>query len=252
MTKVCKSSLTNTKVSSVCSSASSFSSLRPTIAILLGNKCTIDVIVGTGADVSFLNIADYAVFCFNRDLQPVRQTFQNFDGSRIQLRGCISEVGTQFNNKSATCTFYVADVPWSIIGMDIICALRLNISCNIPSKFTTTPIAATKVCGIDKEKLMIIHLKDNAPSTLISPVRRLPFAMEEPVELEIQKLLAADVKLQLSSLQLSLLLKVTAPFVCVWTTVGSMPTLFQTNIQFRRSTSCLAKYEMQSSFQRST
>ena len=58
--KVCKSSVTNTKVSSVCSSTSSFSSLRPTIAILPDNKCTIDVIVDTGADVPFLNIADYA------------------------------------------------------------------------------------------------------------------------------------------------------------------------------------------------
>ena len=40
---------------------------------------------------------------------------------------------------------------------------------------------------------MSIKLKDGSPYTLISPVRRLPFALEEPVEREIHKLLASDV-----------------------------------------------------------
>ena len=40
---------------------------------------------------------------------------------------------------------------------------------------------------------MTICLKSDAPSTIITPVRRLPFTLEEPVEHELHKLLAADI-----------------------------------------------------------
>ena len=40
---------------------------------------------------------------------------------------------------------------------------------------------------------MTIRLKSDAPSTIITPVRRLTFTLEEPVEHELSKLLAADI-----------------------------------------------------------
>ena len=104
-------------------------------------------------------------------------------------------MGTTFNNKSASCTFYIADVPHSIIGMDIISALRLTISCNNDPRAAaaTADFELSAVSDIREETAMSIKLKDGSPSTLISPVRRLPFALEEPVEREIHKLLASDV-----------------------------------------------------------
>ena len=145
----------------------------------------------TGADVSFLNTVDYTAWAcgFKNALNPVSQIFHNFDGSRIHLLGCVSRVSTKFNNRSALCTFYVAQVPCSIIGMDVICALQLTISC----KNTLCTPLIPKVCEIREDNSMTIRLKSDAPSTIITPVRRLPFTLEEPVEHELRKLLAADI-----------------------------------------------------------
>ena len=132
--KVCKSSSrvkylcsTNTKVkiSSVISFTASIS--RPKVTLLLNNRHPVDVIVDTGADVSFLNTVNYMACGFKNALNPVSQIFHNFDSSHIHLLGCVSRVSTKFNNRSTLCTFYVAQVPCSIIGMDVICALQLTI-----------------------------------------------------------------------------------------------------------------------------
>ena len=183
------------RVSSITFAAASVS--RPAISIVLENSHSADVIVDTGAEVSFLNVRDFSVFSSKTGtrLQSVNHTFHNFDGSRIRVRGKILKVGTTFNNKSASCTFYIADVPHSIIGMDIISALRLTISCNNDPRVaaTTADFELSAVSDIREETAMSIKLKDGSPSTLISPVRRLPFALEEPVEREIHKLLASDV-----------------------------------------------------------
>ncbi len=198
--KVCKSfqfseSTAKVRVSSVTLSAASVS--RPTIPILLGNAHSVKVIVDTGAEVSFLNAMDFSGFNSKRSipLQLVKTTFHNFDGSRILVRGCVSKVATTFNNKSASCTFYIANVPHSIIGMDVISALRLSISCDGDSRVaaTTADFDSRAVSEVREETAMSIKLKDGSPSTLITPVRRLPFALETPVEHEIRKLLAADV-----------------------------------------------------------
>ena len=49
------------------------------------------------------------------------------------------------------------------------------------------------VCEIREDNSMTIRLKSDAPSTIITLVRRLPFTLEEPVEHELRKLLAADI-----------------------------------------------------------
>ena len=194
--KVCKSSSrvkypcsANTKVniSSVISFTASIS--RPKVTLLLDNRHPVDVIVDTGADVSFLDTVDYTACGFKNALNPVSQIFDNFDDSRIHLLGCVSSVSTKFNNQSALYAFYVAQVPCSIIGMDVICALQLTISC----KNTLCTPLIPKVCEIREDNSMTIRLKSDALSTIITPVRRLPFTLEEPVEHELRKLLAADI-----------------------------------------------------------
>ena len=116
--KVCKSfqslgSTDNVRISSITFAASRGQLFQ----FCLSNSHSADVIVDTGAEVSFLNVRDFSVFSSKTgtQLQSVNQTFHNFDGTHIWVQGCIPKVGTTFNNKSAFCTFYIADVPHSII-----------------------------------------------------------------------------------------------------------------------------------------
>ena len=78
--------------------------------------------------------------------------------------------------------------------MDIISALRLTISCNNDPRVAaaTANFGHSAVSDVREETAMSIKLKDGSSSTTISPVRRLPFALEEPVEHEIHKLLASN------------------------------------------------------------
>ena len=172
--KVCKSfqfseSTDKVQISSATFSAASVS--RPTVPILLDNTYSVNVIVDTGAQVSFLN---------GIQLQSVNKTFHNFDGSRILVHGCISKVDTTFNNKVASCAFYIVDVPYSIIGVDIISALKLSISCNGDSRLAATMVDSNPrtVSEVREETAMSIKLKDDSPSMLITLVRWLPFALE--------------------------------------------------------------------------
>ena len=140
-------------ISSVISFTASIS--RPKVTLLLDNRHPVDVIVDTGADVSFLNTVDYDACGFKNALNPVSRIFHNFDGSRIHLLGCVSRVSTKFNNRSALCTFYVAQVPCSIIGIDVICTLQLTISC----KNTRNQLSIPTVCEIREDNSMTIRLK---------------------------------------------------------------------------------------------
>ena len=146
----------------------------------------------TGDDISFLNTVDYDGCGFKNALNPISQVFHDFDGSHticIHLLGCVSRVSTKFNNRSALCTFYVAQVPCSIFGMDVICDLQLTISC----KNTRNTLSIPTVWETREDNSMTIRLKSDTPSMIISLARRLPFTLEESVEHELRKLLAADI-----------------------------------------------------------
>ena len=107
---------------------------------------------------------------------------------QIQVRGV-------HTNKSVQCTFYVADVPRSIIGTGIIKALRLTISYDSSDGSATSVNTPSIIAEIHqrKEPVVSIQLKKDAPASIITPVRRLPFALEAPVELELRKILVEDI-----------------------------------------------------------
>ena len=234
--KVCKSTAAGhpkvatarAQVSSVHHTMASVS--RPEISLQLAGNHVIRVIVDTGADVSFLNLKDVTACHFNTQLRPIDHGFNNFDGSPIQVRGCISGVNAHFNNKSAQCTFYVADVPRSIIGMDIISALRLNISCDRPFSTSTPADTQPVIAEIhENEKPVVsIHLKKDAPASIITPARRLPFALENPVELELRKLLAADIIEPIAS----------SPYISPIVVVNKRDNSIRLCVDYRRINAC--------------
>lgn len=64
---------------------------------------------------------------FYNCLRPTK-IFHNFDNSRIHVLGVLPSVKFFYNKKSAIGACFVADVPFSFLGMDTISALRLTIS----------------------------------------------------------------------------------------------------------------------------
>lgn len=182
---VCKS---RTRVATVIASCTR--TPRPEIVLKIAQK-DVSFIVDTGAEVTILCKTDYDLKLKSiLPLATTGQVFNNFDGSRIHVLGVLPRAELRFNQKSATGTCFVADVPFSVLGMDMISALRLTISAAGSPK-SNTPY----VCPISSEddSCMHIRLKPGSPSSIIQPLRRLPFALEQPVEEELHRLLREDV-----------------------------------------------------------
>ena len=160
---------------------------RLNVTFTLNGQDNIKFNVDTGAEVSIMSRSDYIKCKKLPALQFTQQNFKNFDGSKIAISGVIPGVTITYNNKSTKCDLFVADVASSVVGMDVISGLRLKID------FSNACRNISLVKNAASEKVLQITLKSDAPNTLIQPLRRLPFALEQPVEDEIQRLIAADV-----------------------------------------------------------
>ena len=163
---------------------------RPTIDVTINDASALQFIVDTGAEVSVLSKRDCGRLP-SLTFADTHDTFRNFDNSTICMLGKVPNVRLCFNGKSAVVDFFIADVPSSVLGMDAISALRLSISVGSHSPTVDSVLrvpAASQNC-----RSLHIKLKPGAPSSIIQPLRRLPFALEEPVEAEIRRLLAEDV-----------------------------------------------------------
>ena len=172
---------------------------RPEICVEIMNR-QIPFIVDTGAEVTILSKRDYEHYLSTQPLVHTRENFHNFDNSLIRMLGVIQQVDFHFNKKCANGTLYVADVPFSVLGMDVISGLRLTISAGGDSdsddSCTTAIPPSPHVSPITRptaRPCLQIKLQEDAPPSIIQPLRRLPFALEEPVEAEIRKLLKEGV-----------------------------------------------------------
>jgi len=188
--RVCNSKKTVPDSKLQIKSVNTLFSARPKITLSIG-KQKIGVIVDTGSDVSILTYNDFKRMFPKENLISDQKVLQNFDGSPIQIVGCLSSKPVSFNAKVCHGTFFVAHVPQSIIGIDIISGLKLQISFNSSSQLQSNVVYSL---SMHKSKYQhLIKLRNGAPSTLIQPLRRLPFSMEDKVEAELRKLIAADV-----------------------------------------------------------
>ena len=188
---VCRSGSTSTKPTGTISSLTSniCSVSRPTITAQV-NGFPISFIVDTGAEISVLSLRDCKRHKFGYNAMVHGSTFSNFDGSDIAMFGQTSTLRVIFNNKYSDVTFYVADVPHSILGIDSISGLRLNISFADSTSEHDVPIFSDNTACVTavscENRLAEIRLLPTAPDTIVQRVRRLPYALEEKVEAEFQ------------------------------------------------------------------
>jgi len=98
---------------------------RPEIHVSVEDKL-VNVIVDTGSDVSILTNDFYRKHFGHYSLQNCFRQFSNFDGTKISMQGVLPSLEVSFNQKHCQTKFYVADVAHSIIGMDVICGLKLE------------------------------------------------------------------------------------------------------------------------------
>jgi transposase InsO family protein len=155
---------------------------RPWISVNIANiPQKMDFLVDTGSEISVITRSLYESHLLQKyTLHELDNTqFRNFDDSHLRVDGWIKDVPISYNNKTGRANFFVASVPSSVIGMDIIYSLRLNLTW--PEKSFVSTVSS----GI---KAAMITLKEDAPSTLRVPPRRLPFSLEAPVENEIRRL----------------------------------------------------------------
>ena len=174
---------------------------RPTVSIKVNESKEINFLVDTGSEISVLNRNLYHKYFRGRQLESLQgATINNFDGSRINFDGWLSSIPVKFRDRSANIDFLVADVPTSVVGIDGITALRLTLAGSSASDTTSgsaTSQAQRQSTGTEdlqnllRNEMVELKKKVDAPATVIQPLRRLPVALEKPVEKEIEKLLAA-------------------------------------------------------------
>ena len=93
--------------------------------------------------------------------------------------------------------FLICDRPGAILGVDTMKQLKLAITQigSIEVQQTTESTREIKTDALPKIRgfKFRIDLKENAPKTIIQRPRRLPLALEKPVEEEIASLLRSDI-----------------------------------------------------------
>ena len=155
---------------------------RPSIRLRVGPR-ELPFIVDTGSEISVISRCDYdRTLRKNLPLNATEVTLRNFDNSVLKVDGLLRDVHVAYNKKFCNVNFFVASAPFSIIGMDCISALRLNIS------FPETKQASVSATSMEMSTAEIT-LMTEAPSSLRVPPRRLPLSLQQPVEEEIRRLL---------------------------------------------------------------
>ena len=156
---------------------------RPMIDVQISALPTkMTFLVDTGSEISVITRSLYDSHLrvkyplLTLDCEP----FRNFDNSPLCIHGWIRDIPISFNNKDSKANFFIAPVPSSVIGMDIISSLRLDLTWSDKPSFVSV---------VSTDSPVKISLKSDAPSTLRVPPRRLPFSMEAPVEEEVRRLL---------------------------------------------------------------
>ncbi len=160
---------------------------RPEISVRVGNGADLNFIVDTGSEITVITKSMAERFFAQIPMLPVpTATFRNFDNSSISMTGWFKNVSLCFNNKRGQVDLFVAEVPYAILGVDGIASLGLNIYCSaasMPSKETVNM----------SDTVATLKLRSDAPVTSQQSLRRLPLALEKPVENEIRRLLSEDV-----------------------------------------------------------
>ncbi|MEL7309565.1 MAG: retropepsin-like aspartic protease, partial [Pseudomonadota bacterium] len=109
---------------------------RPSIKLCVGTR-ELTFIIDTGSEISVISRHDYDRTLRKKfpllDATESGVTLRNFDSSILNVDGFIRDLHVTYNEKNCKANFFVASAPFSIIGMDCISALRLNISFSEPT-----------------------------------------------------------------------------------------------------------------------
>lgn len=174
------------------------------------SKVPVTFLLDTGSDVSILPYSYYIRY-FSRGLKPFSNaSLKNFDQSEIHVLGVLQGVSCNFKDRFAEIDFIVCDADTCILGVDSISKLEITISgihqpnnlhtFSVGRTVTTSSHANSAHSATAPQSLpklngynFFIKLKPDAPTSLIQKQRRIPFALQDAVEKEIQQLLANDI-----------------------------------------------------------
>lgn len=167
-------------------------------------------LVDTGSDVCILPSNIFRRY-FHRDIVPfMNAKLTNFDNSEIQVDGILRDVHCIFHDRQAKLDFLVCKSNVAVIGVNAISKLEICIS-GQTNELVTNSIERTDRPSFEKPEPVLsekanssrlpqmkgfqfyIKMKHDAPTSLISKPRRVPFTLESAIEDEIAKLLRNDI-----------------------------------------------------------
>ena len=171
--------------------------------------------VDTGADGNLLPLAEFFKHFPNANLNNLARTVNSstklyaYNNTEIKQLG-VCELLVEYKDSAKVCEFYVVDFPTTILGIHDSESLKLltvhfnavesEISQGIPTqlhvhaiqsesdKFSTEIRQNDLFTGIGNMNTEInIKLKDNA-LPYVAPIRRVAYALQEPLKMELEKL----------------------------------------------------------------
>ena len=153
------------------------------------------ILVDTGAAVSILNIRDFQGD--RREIVQSKIVLRSYSGEIIRTLGVFNgeiELGKQV----ARCRLFVVENGRSLLGRDALRRLGVKIDC-VGNKCVVNKVETQENCGVFSEKLgkvvgfeHVVKEKKNV-RPIQQKVRRLPMAVRENVQKEIEKLQELDV-----------------------------------------------------------
>ena len=135
--------------------------------------------VDSGSQVSVLSRRAYAKIANKKNLLSLKNvSFLNADGSELKMDGWISAIPVEYKNRKAQVDFLVGSVPDTILGLDSIAGLDLQLKKVKPAVAKVCEIKTTVEHREKSDSGVVLAVKPDAPSECIQKARRLPFALQ--------------------------------------------------------------------------